>query len=37
MARLMLVTHYAGSKSVKVYADETGNDLMGSLGSDGEN
>ena len=35
MARLMLVTHYAGSKSVKVYADLSGTDLVGSPASDG--
>ena len=35
LARLMIVTQYAGTKSVKVYATETGNDLSGPLGSDG--
>ena len=38
MARLMLVTHYAGSKSVKVYADSTGEDtedLVVTRASDG--
>ena len=35
MARLMLVTHYAGSKSVKVYAGETGDVLEVTRASDG--
>ena len=35
MARLMIVTQYDGTKSVKVYANATGEDLTGRLGSDG--
>ena len=42
MARLMLVTHYAGTNSVKVYAkadadpaDDTADDLTGTVASDG--
>ena len=35
MARLMIVTQYDGTKSVKVYAHADGNDLTGRLGSDG--
>ena len=35
MARLMIVTQYAGSKTVKVFANSDGNDLTGRLGSDG--
>ena len=35
MARLMLVTHYAGSKSVKVYADSGGVNLIVTRASDG--
>ena len=35
MARLMIVTQYDGTKSVKVYAHQTGTDLEGRLGSDG--
>ena len=35
MARLMIVTQYAGTKSVKVYASAVGDDLVGRLGSDG--
>ena len=35
MARLMIVTQYAGSKSVKVYATSTDPDVTGTLGSDG--
>ena len=34
-ARLMIVTQYAGTKTVKVYAPAGGNDLTGRLGSDG--
>ena len=35
MARLMIITQYDGTKSVKVYALLGGTDLMGRLGSDG--
>ena len=35
MARLMIVTKYAGSKMVNVYATASGSDLTGRLGSDG--
>ena len=35
MARLMIVTKYDGTNSVKVYAHATGAGLMGPLGSDG--
>ena len=35
LARLMIVTQYAGTNSVKVYADLGGTDLTGSVGSDG--
>ena len=35
MARLMIITQYDGTKSVKVYAHQTGTDLTGRLGSDG--
>ena len=35
VARLMIVTKYDGTNSVKVYAHATGPDLMGRLGSDG--
>ena len=35
MARLMIVTQYAGSKSVKVYATSSDGDVTGTLGSDG--
>ena len=33
--RLMLVTQYAGTRTVKVYAEAGGTDLAGELGSDG--
>ena len=35
LARLMIITQYDGTNSVKVYAHATGADLMGRLGSDG--
>ena len=35
MARLMIVTQYAGSKTVKVFANGGADDLEGRLGSDG--
>ena len=35
MARLMIVTQYAGSKSVKVYATSSLGNVEGTLGSDG--
>ncbi len=35
MARLMIVTQYAGSKSVKVYATSSDDAVTGTLGSDG--
>ena len=35
MARLMIITQYDGTKSVKVYSLAGGTELMGRLGSDG--
>ena len=35
MARLMIVTQYDGTRSVKVYSDANGDDLTGSVGKDG--
>ena len=35
LARLMIITKYDGTRSVKVYSDANGNDLEGSVGSDG--
>ena len=34
-ARLMIITRYAGTKTVNVYASTNGGELTGSLGSDG--